>query len=150
MAAQPEQHGVGRSTRHDPHVATPPVTESGHHTRPRTAFDGSSRCPGSPTDIDESRDVDDLVDRVIHDLLRSGLRLNLVRPRIAAEGADLLAAATNDVDQALRRVRCAVLARVASREQQAWASRPGGTEQVGLSSETGDQANTARGESTQG
>ena len=83
---------------------------------------GSSRCDGSPSDSDESRDVDDLADSLMRDLLQAGLRLNLVRPQIGAEGADLLATAANDVDQAIRRVRCAVLAHVASLQHQAGAA----------------------------
>ena len=116
MTAQPQRHLIGRSTGQKPDVAPLTVAETGRDALAQAAFDGSSRCHDAPAEVDESRDVDDLADFLMRDLMRAGLRLELMRPQLGAEGVDLLAAAANDVDQAIRRVRCAVLAQVASRE----------------------------------
>lgn len=118
MTAQPKRHRIGRSTGQEPSVPPLAVAETGRDASAQAAFDGSSRRHGSPTAVDESRAVDDLADladSLMRDLLRAGLRLELMRPQLGAEGVELLAAAANDVDQAIRKVRCAVLAQVAAR-----------------------------------
>lgn len=116
MTARPKRHRIGRSSEQEPSAAPLSVADTGRAALTQAASGGSSRCHGSQTEVDESRDVDDLVDSLMRDLLRAGLRLELVRPQLGAEGLDLVAAAANDVDQAIRRVRCAVLAQVASRQ----------------------------------